>query len=113
MGDASQKLGEFFSRGDIQRTFAFIEICEDMLAAAKAIEKRRRSPSERIARIDRVFRVAFPTIPLRNKSEDLYRAHVAELIDRSLHDDDARPATEIVGALSDAFIPCAAHSDGE
>lgn len=74
----------------ISRTFARMEIAEELVAAAK---KTARGRPRRNA-IDVVFEYACPTEAIRDKSDDVYRSHVRELIDRAIVDEDMRPPTK-------------------
>jgi len=54
------------------------------------------------------------TDPLRGYSDDLYRAHVRELLARALAGEDMRPGTyaEMLGSLSNASLKSPLHSSG-
>jgi hypothetical protein len=71
----------------IAKTFARMEIAEDLIRAAKL-----RWPSS-AAEIDRVFGIACPPGPMRGLADCVYEHHVRELIDR------ARMSRDDVAAL--------------
>lgn len=84
----------------IGRTFARMEIAEDEIARAK-----ERHPTA-AARLDRAFGILCPTAPINDKSTDVYRAHVAELLDRVARDEDTTLATraEVLCLLLDTSL---------
>jgi len=92
-------LTSFFggAAAQIGRAFALMEACEEEIAAAKKRHRRRA------AAIDKVFGVSAPTTPVVGKGEELYRAHVREMIERAVAGTPAVDATdaELIGALCD------------
>jgi len=77
-----------------------MEVAEEEITAAK-----ERHPSHR-EHLQEAFRHLSPTQPLRDLSEDLYRYHCREILDRVVHGKDVRPGTtaEIVAMLSQVSL---------
>lgn len=56
--------------------------------------------------LDKAFAILCPSIPLRNKHDELYRFHCRELLDRVISKEDTRIGTraEVLAALSDTSL---------
>lgn len=77
--------------------FKVMELAEDEIRAAK-----EKHPDEAEA-IDRVFKIACPSDPLRGKTDALYIAHVRELIERARTGARYQPGTkaEVLATILD------------
>lgn len=92
----------------IDRTFDRMGIAEEEISAGKARHPRRAK------RIDAVFRKLMPTQPLREKSDDVYRAHARELVERAALGEDLVPPTsaELLCVVLDASLKAPLDSTG-
>ena len=80
----------------IADTFRRMEIAEEEISAA------RESHPDASTRLEAAFGALVPTEPLSGLSDELYRHHARELLERAAAGVDLRPATaaEMLGALS-------------
>jgi hypothetical protein len=87
--------------GVVSSTFRRIEVAEGEIKNAKHWHPRRHKE------LNVSFGMLVPTQPLRGLSDDLYRAHCRELLDRAaIGESDLRlgTAAEVVGALASASL---------
>lgn len=75
--------------GTIAQTFGRMEIAEEEIAAA-----RKCYPARVRSRVDGSFGVLCPSPVLRDRGDELYRAHVREMIDRCVRGEDCRRGTD-------------------
>jgi hypothetical protein len=81
-------------------TFDRVEIAEEEIRSVK-----RRFPA-RASEIHDAFAMLCPTEPLRDLSEDVFRFHCRELLERVAKGQDVRPGTtaEVLGFLADVSL---------
>jgi hypothetical protein len=84
------------ARRVVSETFDRMEVAEEEIASAKRRYKRIAH------RINRAFKILWPTPGLRMFSTELYRAHARELIERVARNEDTRPGTkaEVLAMMS-------------
>ena len=80
--------------------FRLCGVAEEMIAGAK------KAHPQHVAEVDSVFKAACPSAVLRGKHDTLYKAHIAELIQRAVKGESPKPPTdaEMLAALSDLSL---------
>ncbi len=93
----------------VNSTFRRMDIAEQEIAAAQ-----KHTPRCKVL-INGVFQLACPSMVLHNKSDDLYRHHVRELIDRVIAGDDTRPGTraEVLASMVDTSLDSPLNRAGQ
>lgn len=84
----------------VRVTFDRVEIAEEEIRTAK-----RQFPA-RASEIHGAFAILCPTEPLRDLSEDVFRFHCRELLERVAKGQDVRPGTtaEVLGLLAEVSL---------